>query len=375
MLLSQYGARVYKIESPGAGDMGRGWGPPFVGDQAAYFLGVNAGKLGVALDLKTERGRELCLRMVSHADVVVENLRPGTMERLGLGWEATHAVNPRLIYCSISGYGQDGPRRDDPAMDLILQASSGLLSITGVPGGEVVRCGHSVADVTAGMMALVGILMALQARARTGKGQYVDVSMLDAMISAMCSNYANYLGSGNVPGPLGTAFATIVPYRCFHTQDRDVAIAVGSEKLWPPFCRAIGRPAMAEDPRYATNELRVAERGVLEPLFQEIFYGAGSEEWTERMLKEGVPCSPVRTLEDVRKDPQTEFRRMFPEVEHASVGGVRVTGLPVKLSDTPGRVERAAPVMGQHTRVALHDLLGLGEAEMDELAAAGVIAG
>ncbi len=373
LLLAQYGAEVYKIESPGGGDIGRGWGPPYQGEQSSFFLGVNAGKRGVSVNLKHPRGLELCLAMAEHADVFIENFRPGTMERLGLGYAALHARNPRLVYCSISGYGQNGPSRDEPAMDLILQASSGLISVTGTEEGEQVRCGHSVADVTAGMFALSGILLALQARTRSGFGQFVDVSMFDSMISAMTSNFTNHLGSGRDPRPLGTAFASIVPYRTFPTADRDIAIAVGSEKIWAVFTEAIGRPDLTGHPDYASNALRVRNRGVLEPLIAEIFRTAPAGEWKRRLLGAGVPCSPVRTLAEVVADPQSSARGMFPTVEAAGAGECRVTGMPVKLSVTPGAVGCGAPLIGQHTRDALSELLGLDSSTIDELAEAGAI--
>src|SRR5581483_1689372 len=229
------------------------WGPPFANGEAHFFLGLNRGKRGICIDLKTPEGIDLSLRMIDRMDVLVENFRPGAMDRLGLGYEAMHSRNPRLIYCSISGYGQYGPSRDEAAMDLVVQSSSGLLSITGTGEGESVRCGYGVTDVTAGQFAVIGILLALRARETTGMGQFVDVSMLDSMISTMSSNYASYLGSGEIPKPMGTAFPTVVPYRVFQTEDRAVAIAVGSEKLWSAFCRVIERPDLDRSPDYASN--------------------------------------------------------------------------------------------------------------------------
>lgn len=367
MLLAQYGAEVYKIEAPEGGDLGRTWAPPFTGEEASYFLGINTGKRSAAIDVKSAEGRDLCLRMMDRADIVIENMRPGTMERLGLGYEIARARNPRLIYCSISGFGQNGPSRDDPAMDLILQASSGLISVTGVEGGEHVRCGHSVADITAGMFSIIGILLALEARNRTGAGQLVDVSMLDSMISAMASNFANYFGSGVVPGPMGTRFGTIVPYRGFPTGDRDIVIAVASQKLWQEFCLAIERPALAAHPDYLTNSLRVANREPLEALIAEIFRSNTSAFWIERLKAHGIPCTPVRTFDEVAADPQTAERGMLPEI-----GGFKVTGPPVKFSATPGRVRRPAPHLGEHSREILEDLLQLDASELDRLEAAGV---
>ncbi|MBM3734146.1 MAG: CoA transferase [Acidobacteria bacterium] len=373
MLMAAYGAQVYKIESTGSGDMGRTWGPPFQGGEASYFLGLNSGKQGVAINLKDPRGLDLCRDMVRRADVLIENFRPGTMSRLGLDWPAARTLNSRLIYCSISGYGQTGPSRDDPAMDLILQASSGLISTTGNSATSTARCGHSVADITAGMFALTGVLMALEARHRTGMGQFIDVSMLDGMISAMASNYAYMFGSGTVPTPLGTAFATIVPYACFPTADGEMAIAVASEKLWTLFCAAVEHPEWEHDPRFATNRDRVANRGILEPMVTEVLRYRTSTEWTGLFCKHGVPCAAVRNLRQVADDPHAAHREMFPVLGHPTAGPVRVTGVPIKFSETPGGIKSAAPVSGQHTREALAGLLGLGAERIGELARAGVI--
>jgi crotonobetainyl-CoA:carnitine CoA-transferase CaiB-like acyl-CoA transferase len=368
MLMAQYGAEVFKIEAPGEGEVGRSWAPPFTGSEASYFLGINTGKRSLAIDLKKPEGIALCLDLIARADVLIENMRPGTLDRLGLGSAAARARNPRLIYCSVSGYGQTGPSRDDPAMDLILQAASGLISVTGVENGERVRCGHSVADITAGMFALIGVLLAIEARNRSGEGQFVDVSMLDSMISAMASNFANFAGSGVVPGAMGTRFGTIVPYRGFPTADRDIVIAVASTKLWPEFCRAIDHPEWIDDPDYSTNPLRVKNREPLERMITEIFRTAPSAHWIKTLGARGIPCAPVRTLNEVTGDPQTAHREMFPEIE-----GFRVTGPPVKFSSTPGKVRRRAPRLGEHTRESLAELLSLAEADLDRLANAGVI--
>lgn len=258
-------------------------------------------------------------------------------------------------------------------MDLIVQASCGLMSVTGTPAGEQVRCGHSVADITAGMFALIGILMALRAREHTGVGQFVDVSMLDSMLSAMTSNFVSYLGSGILPRPMGTAFATIVPYRAFAAQDRAIALAVGSEKLWAAFCDAIGRPDLTSDPRYVTNTQRVANRGVLEPMLEHIFLDDTAQNWERKLSAAGVPCAPVRSMAEVVNDPQAAAREMFPEIEHPTAGRFKVTGPPIKFSDTPGRIRSAAPLLGQDTRQALGDLLGLEAEQLNALESQGVI--
>ncbi len=374
LLMADYGAEVYKLESPRGGDLGRGWGPPFLGGQAAFFLGLNRGKRGISIDLKRPEGIKLCLQLLERMDVLVENFRPGTMDRLGLGYEAVNARNPRLVYCSISGYGQGGPSRDEAAFDLIVESSSGFISITGTEEGEQVRSGYAVADINAGLFANIGIQMALRHRERTGTGQFVDVSMLDSMISAMSSNYMTYLGSGQVPRPLGTGFPTVVPYRVFHASDGAFSIAVGSEKLWAAFCRVIGHPELESHADYSTNALRIKNRRTLEKTLQEIFSKGTAADWINRLSAAGIPCSPLRTFAEVVEHPQTEHREMFPWMEHPVYGRHRVTGSPVKMSDTPGRPTTSAPLLGEHTRAALEELLGLSEENVDRLIADGIAA-
>jgi crotonobetainyl-CoA:carnitine CoA-transferase CaiB-like acyl-CoA transferase len=367
MIMAHYGAQIYKVESL-EGELGRTWGPPYTNGEASYFLGINTGKRSLSIDMKSPAGIALCLDLVEKADILIENMRPGTLERLGLGYAVARARNPRLIYCSISGYGQTGPSRDDAAMDLILQAASGLISVTGVEGGERVRCGHSVADITSGMFALIGILMAVQSRSRTGEGQFVDVSMLDSMISAMASNFANFSGSQIVPGSMGTRFATIVPYRGFPTADRDIVIAVASNKLWVDFCGAIDRADLSRHPDYIDNAARVKNREVLEKLITDIFRTQPSSYWVERFRECGIPCSAVRTLDEVTADAQANERGMFP-----SFDGFQVTGPPVKFSATPGAIPRRSPHLGEHTREILQELLGYDATALDGLESSGII--
>jgi crotonobetainyl-CoA:carnitine CoA-transferase CaiB-like acyl-CoA transferase len=371
--LADFGASVYKLESPGGGDMGRGWGPPFAGKQSSFFLGLNRGKYGISIDLKRREGVDLCLRLIDRMDVLVENFRPGTMDRLGLGYQAAARRNPRLVYCSISGYGQEGPSRDEAAMDLIVECSSGFLSITGTEEGELVRSGYAVADINAGLFSVIGILMALRARELSGKGQYVDVSMLDGMISAMSSNYMGFLGSGKVPRPLGSGFPTVVPYRVFEAQDRSFSIAVGSDRLWSAFCRAIGRGDLEDHPDYATNAGRVENRHALEAILKAVFRERGVAEWIERLRSVGIPCSPVRSFAEVADDPQTAIRGMFPTIECPAAGPQRVTGPPVKLSETPAKIGRPAPELGQHTALVLSELLDLDSKAVESLVDGGII--
>ncbi|HET6179462.1 MAG TPA: CoA transferase [Candidatus Sulfotelmatobacter sp.] len=373
LLLADYGADIYKLEAPQGGELSRGWGPPFLGGEAAFFLGLNRGKRGISIDLKQPEGIDLCLRLLDRMDILVENFRPGTMDRLGLGYEAVHARNPKLVYCSISGYGQNGPARDEAAMDLVVECSSGFMSITGTEDGEQVRSGYAVADINAGLFAVIGILMAIQHRTRTGVGQFVDVSMFDGMISAMSSNYMTYLGSGRVPQPLGTSFPTVVPYRVFHASDRVFSIAVGSEKLWSTFCHAIGHPEFISHPDYATNALRIQNRHALEQTLDRIFRKRTADEWIETLGSVGIPCSLVRTFAEVAEHPQAAVRQMFPHVEHSTAGSHRVTGSPIKMSETPGRPSSAAPSLGQHTCATLVELLGLDAEAIARLTTADVI--
>jgi crotonobetainyl-CoA:carnitine CoA-transferase CaiB-like acyl-CoA transferase len=258
-------------------------------------------------------------------------------------------------------------------MDLVVQSSSGLLSITGTEEGESVRCGYGVTDVTAGLFAVIGILLALRTRDTTGEGQYVDVSMLDSMISTMTSNYMYYLGSGVVPRPMGTAFPTVVPYRVIHAQDRAIAIAVGSDKLWSAFCRVIERPDLEKHPDYETNPARIRNRAVLEPILDDVFRQRTAAEWIDRMHGAGIPASLVRSFQEVAEHPQSAVRAMFPVLDHPKAGPHHVTGTPVKLSETPGRPGAPAPLLGEHTVCTLQTLLGLDDSSIQALAARGVI--
>src|SRR5208283_3940625 len=357
MLMAAYGANVIKIESPGEGDIGRSWGPPFQGADSAYFVGLNSGKKSLTVDLKSPEGLSVCRRLAAKADIAIENFRPGVMNRLGLDYAALSPANPRLIYVSISGFGQTGPRRLEPAMDLILQSASGLMSITGTAQGETVRSGHSVADVTAGLFALVGALMALEARHRTGRGQFVDVSMMDTLMSSMLANFARYLASGEIPVPMGTAFDSIVPYRNFMCADREVTIAAASDKLWKSLCEALGRSDLIGHPDYHSNPLRVRNRHALEPLLEGIFRSRSAAQWIDLLSGAGVPCTMVRNFKETVEDQQTGARNMTPVVQHALAGPIRVLGVPVQLSLTPGRIASASPVLGADTAAVLEDLL------------------
>ncbi len=372
-LLADYGADVIKIE-PLDGDIARTWGPPFHGAETAYFVNLNRNKRSLALDLKHPEGRAIFFRLLAGADVVLENLRVGAVARLGLDYACVAAQQPRIVYCSISGFGQDGPYRDRAALDLVVQAESGMISVTGEPGGRGVRCGVSIADLTAGLYAVVGILTALHARERTGAGQFVDVSMLEGQLGLLSGMIGAYLADGIVPQPLGTAYGALLPYQTFRTRTRDIAVGIGSDKLWRTFCPLIGLERIRDDPRFATNAARNANRAALVTLLQEAFLTRSYEEWESILQSAGIPVGAINTLDQVVAHPQVAARGVLVESVHPTAGPVRSVGPPVRLSRTPGAVRRPAPLLGEHSGEILRERLGMSEAEIDRLARERVIA-
>ena len=360
-------------EPAGAGDIARSWGPPLPGGETSYFVSLHRNKKGIEVDLKHPRGKELYFRLVERCDVVLENYRVGALARLGLGYDAAAARNPGIIYCSVSGFGQDGPYRDRAALDLILQAESGMISVTGEPGAHGVRCGVSIADLTAGMYAAFGIMLALRVKERTGRGQAIDVSMLEGQLSLLGTMIGGYLADGEVPAPMGTAYKALLPYQTFRTKTRDLALAVGSEKLWKVFCPVIGRPELADDPRYRTNADRARNRDTLIPTLRDVFLTKSYEEWEPLLLAAGIPVGAINSIAEVVDHPQVAARGALVAMDHPRAGKVRMVGAPVRLSETPGSVRTPAPMLGEHTDEVLRDLLGLGADEIAALRGAGVL--
>jgi CoA:oxalate CoA-transferase len=371
-MLGDFGARIIKIEPP-TGDISRAWGPPFYGSEPSYFVSLHRNKQSVVIDFKHAEGTALFFDLVERADVVLENYRVGVLDKLGLGYEAARARNPRIIYCSVSGFGQTGPYRDRAALDLILQAESGMMSVTGEEGGRGVRCGVSIADMTAGMYAAFGIMTALRARERTGHGQQVDVSMLEGQLGLLQTMVCAYLADGAVPAPMGTAYKALLPYQTFRTKTQDLALAVGSEKLWKDFCPLIGAPEMTDDPRWKDNAARVKNRPSLIARLQEIFLTKTYAEWEALLVPAGIPMGAINTMDRVVEHPQVKARDVLVECEHPTAGKVRVVGPPVRLSDTPGGVRAPAPLLGEHTEAVLREMLGLDAAAVERLRRLGAI--
>jgi crotonobetainyl-CoA:carnitine CoA-transferase CaiB-like acyl-CoA transferase len=373
-MLGDYGAEIIKIE-PLDGEIARAWGPPFYGDEAAYFVNLNRNKKSVALDLKHPEGKAIFFALLDTADVVLENLRVGTVAKLGIDYARAAARQPRIVYCSISGFGQDGPYRDRAALDLVVQAESGMISVTGEPGGRGVRAGVSIADITAGMYAAFGILAAVHARETTGRGQFIDVSMLEGQLGILSGMIGAYVADGIVPGPLGTAYAALLPYQTFRTRTRDIAIGIGSDKLWRAFCPLLGLPEIAGDPRFSSNAARSANRPALIDVLQTAFLTKSYEEWEAILQPAGIPMGAINTLDSVVAHPQVEARASLVEHAHPIAGRVKSVGPPVRMSETPGAIRMPAPLLGEHTSRVLRERLGLGDAELKRLRAEGVIGG
>ncbi len=375
--LADLGADVIKVERPGAGDDTRAWGPPWAGDQSAYFLSTNRGKRSITIDFENPEGQELVRKLAAEADVVIENFKVGGLVKYGLDYESLKAVNPRLVYCSITGFGQDGPYAKRAGYDFMIQGMGGLMSITGLPDGEPgagpVKVGVAVTDIFTGLYATIGVLGALNHRDRTGEGQWVNLALLDVQVAVLANQAMNCLVGGTPPQRLGNAHPNIVPYQAFPTQDGYIILAVGNDGQFAKFCQVVGRPDLAADERYATNPARVAHRKELVPIIEELLTQRASRDWLDALEAVGVPCGPINDLTQVFADPHVQARRIHQDLPHPNLGTVPTVASPIRYSATPIEHEVAPPTLGQHTDAVLGEALGLCAADIAALRDKGVI--
>ena len=382
--LADLGAEVIKVERPGLGDDTRGWGPPFLADQegnptsdAAYFLSANRGKKSVTIDFTRPEGQELVRRLAATCDVVLENFKVGGLAQYGLDYESLKEVNPGIIYCSITGFGQTGPYRQRAGYDFLIQGMGGLMSVTGEPdhaaGGGPMKVGVAIVDIFTGMYATTAVLAALVNRERGGVGQYIDLALLDVQVATLANQATNYLVSGRSPGRLGNSHPNIVPYEAFATSDSYIILAVGNDDQYRRFCAVADSPSLAADERYITNADRVRNRDTLIPLLREIFKTRTKSWWIAELEKAGVPCGPINSLEEVFADPQVQARSMCQMVEHSVAGQIPLVGSPMKFSATPAVAVQAPPLLGEHTAQVLEQLLGMDGSEIARLREAAVI--
>ncbi len=381
--LADLGAEVIKVERPGVGDDTRGWGPPFLADRegkptrdAAYFLSANRGKKSVTIDFTRPEGQDLVRRLAASCDIVLENFKVGGLAQYGLDYPSLKEVNPGIIYCSITGFGQTGPYRQRAGYDFLIQGMGGLMSVTGEPGGEAggpMKVGVAIVDIFTGMYATTAVLAALACRERTGIGQYIDLALLDVQVATLANQATNYLVSGRSPERLGNAHPNIVPYQAFATSDSHIILAVGNDEQYRRFCAVAGAPHLAADERFATNAERVRNRDSLIPLLHDIFGLRTKSWWIAELEKAGVPCGPINTIEEVFADPQVQARSMCATVEHANAGDIPLVGTPMKFSQTPAGALQPPPLLGEHTTQVLEQLLGVDGDTITSLRETGVI--
>ena len=373
MQLGDMGADIIKVEEPEKGDDTRAFGPPFQGGEAAYFLSVNRSKRSLALNLKAPEALPILKAIIERSDVLVENFRPGVADRLGLSYETVSGWNPRVIYCSISGFGTSGPEHDRPGYDLVVQGASGIMDITGDPNGPPMKVGTSVADLVTALYAAQAILLALRTRERTGRGQRIEVAMIDAMASLLTFNAGIYFASGKSPTRRGNGHATIVPYETFQAADGWLNIAVANDALWVKFCDACGLGALRDDPRFRRGPDRVENRTALLPVINETIARHSRAHWVRVLGEAGVPCGEIRTVGEVCTNEALIARGMIKDLPHPTIGQLRTIDTPMRLTETPGGAEQAPPQLGEHTEAILKDLAGLSAAEIDRLTKTGAV--
>lgn len=373
MVLADMGAEVIKIERPGTGDETRAWGPPFVGGESAYFLCVNRNKKSVTVDMGTAEGKSIIRDLAAQSDVLVENFRPGTMEKLGLGYDELKVINRRMVYCAISGFGRDGPDKDRAGVDVIVEGVGGLMSITGEPDGPPVKVGVAIIDVATALHAHGAIIAALFQRERTGQGTRLDFSLLEVQVATLINIGSDYLIGGVVPKRWGSAHTSIVPYQAFEASDGYVVVGAVNESLWLRFCEAIERPELAADPRFATNLLRGQLRTELLDLLNPIIRMRPRSEWLDRFRAQGIPSGPINTLDEVYQDPQVQHLGIVQEVDHPAAGRIKLAGSPIRANDQQLPVRLPPPRLGEHTEEVLRDVLGYPADRITAIAAAGVI--
>ena len=372
MMMGDFGADILKIEQPEVGDDSRAFGP-FVGKESAYYMSLNRNKRSMTLNFKEQGARDLFKEMVKKADVVLENYRPGTMEKFGLGYDVLKEINPKIIYAACSGFGETGPYSQKPAYDIIVQAMGGIMSITGQEGGEPTRPGASIGDIIAGLFTTIGVTMALYHRAMTGEGQKIDVAMLDCQVAILENAISRYLVNGVVPGPLGNRHPSITPFEAFTASDGHVIVGAGNDRLWKKLCEMIGKEELLTDERFLTNSLRTTNQKALKPILDAVFKNKTIDQWLAMLEEAGVPCAPINTVDRVVNDPQVKAREMLVEIEHPVAGKMHVPGVPIKMYKTPGSVDTPAPTLGQHTEEILNELLGLSKEDVDALRAKNVL--
>jgi len=374
MILGDLGAQIIRVERPGVGDETRHWGPPWAGSQSAYYLFANRNKKSITIDLKKKEGQEIVRRLARRSDILLENFLPGSLSEMGLGYEDIKAVNPKIIYASVTGYGQDGPYRDLPGFDFVIQAQGGLMSIIGDPDGPPMKVGVAIVDITAGLFASSAVLAALHYREKTGVGQYIDIALLDSQVAWLANQASNYLISGKVPRRSGNAHPNIVPYETFKAKDGVyIALGVGNDNQWRKFCKLAQVEHLTDDPRYATNPKRVENRKELVSFLQEVFLQKTSDEWLSLLAGAEIPSGPINTIDRVLADPQVLAREMLVEMEHPSVGKFKVVGSPMKFSETPVQYHLPPPLLGEQTEEILREILGYDNTRIARLKEVKVI--